>query len=466
MKTSQSRASMGLIIITESYRMPRRAHPALSEAEVESLIRLARGNALAQQILAEHRARLAPATAALQTARSSPDRLPGSMTILMLSDVYFPRINGVSTSIASFRAALERLGHTVILACPDYPVGQMDEPGVLRIPSRGVPSDPEDRMMRYRDLLALTPEFAEQPFDLIHVHTPFVAHYAGIALGRRLEVPVVATYHTLFEEYLHHYVRWLPRRWLRLAARRFSVHQCHQLSVLIAPSQAMQTALTGYGVTTPMAVIPTGLALETFTHPQEAEDFRHRHGLPSEARLLLFVGRAAHEKNIGFLIEMLPLVLAEHPTTRLIITGEGPAQAELADQAQQSGVGGAVIFLGYLDRDGPLQAAYRAADVFVFASRTETQGLVLLEAMALGTPVVSTAVMGTRNVLEEGEGCLIAEEDLNDFAARVNRLLNDDGLRQTLSASGKAYAAGWHEDAKAAELAELYRCHMAGGNAR
>ena len=330
--------------------MPRRARKPLSEAEVESLIRLARGNALAQQIQAEQRARLAPATAALQAATSAAKARPGALRILMLSDVYFPRINGVSTSIASFRGALQRQGHSVTLVCPDYPVGQVDEPGVIRISSRGVPGDPEDRMMRYRELLALAAPLAEQAFDLIHVHTPFVAHYAGIRLGRRLGVPVVATYHTLFEEYLHHYVRWLPRRWLRFAARRFSVSQCHRLDALIAPSRAMQSALTRYGVTTPMAVIPTGVALEAFSHSHEESDFRHRYGLPAQAQLLLFVGRAAHEKNIGFLIEMLPRVLAEHPTTQLIITGEGPAQAALADQAQQAGMGGAVMFLGYLDR--------------------------------------------------------------------------------------------------------------------
>ncbi|MBE0488628.1 MAG: glycosyltransferase [Halomonas sp.] len=440
--------------------MPPRPREPLSEAEVESLIRLARGNALAQQFQAEHKARLAPATLALQMATNATDPQPGGMKILMLSDVYFPRVNGVSTSIASFRAALERQGHSVTLVCPDYPVGQVDEPGVIRISSRGVPGDPEDRMMRYRDLLALAPQLAEQAFDLIHVHTPFVAHYAGIKLGRRIGMPVVATYHTLFEEYLHHYVRWLPSRWLRFAARRFSVRQCHQLRALIAPSQAMQSTLTRYGVTTSMAVISTGLGLEAFTRPREESDFRHRYGLPPEARLLLFVGRAAHEKNIGFLIEMLPGVLAEHPDTRLIITGEGPAQAELARQAHEQGVAQAVLFLGYLDRDGPLQAAYRAADLFVFASRTETQGLVLLEAMALGTPVVSTAVMGTRDVLKEGEGCLIAEEDHDDFAAKVNSLLGDDSLRRTLSARGQAYAAGWHEDVKAAELVALYRCQL------
>ena len=434
--------------------MPRRPRKPLSEAEVEYLIRLARGNALAQQIRAERRA---PIGSMLQVATCAAEARPGALRVLMLSDVYFPRINGVSTSIASFRGALQRQGHSVTLVCPGYPLGQVDEPGVLRIASRAVPGDPEDRMMRYRELLALAAPLAEQAFDLIHVHTPFVAHHAGIRLGRRLGVPVVATYHTLFEEYLHHYVRWLPRRWLRFAARRFSVRQCHQLSGVIAPSQAMRAALSRYGVTTPIAVIPTGLALEAFTRPHEESDFRCRYGLPARARLLLFVGRAAHEKNIGFLIEMLPLVLAEHPETRLIITGEGPARNALERQAREAGLADAVMFLGYLDRDGPLQAAYRAADLFVFASRTETQGLVLLEAMALGTPVVSTAEMGTREVLRDGEGCLVAEERHADFAAKVNQLLGDDALRRTLAARGRAYVAGWHEDARAAELAGLYR---------
>ena len=438
----------------------RRPREPLSEVEIDQLILLARGNALARQIRAERAEHAEGAAATLQRHLASARMGDDTLRILMLSDVYFPRVNGVSTSIASFRGALERRGHSVTLICPDYPVGQVDEPGVIRIRSRGVPGDPEDRMMRYREVTSLAPHLAAGAFDLIHVHTPFVAHYAGIRLGRRLGIPVVATYHTLFEEYLHHYVRWLPSAWLRLAARRLSVHQCHQLDALVAPSRAMQESLARYGVTTPMAVIPTGLALETFTRPRDPGDFRARYDLPDNARLLLYVGRAASEKNIGFLIEMLPRVLAEYPDTRLVITGEGPAQEALARQAREQGMSGAVLFLGYLDRDGPLQAAYRAADAFVFASRTETQGLVLLEAMALGTPVVSTAVMGTRDVLVEGEGCLIAEEDLDDFASKVNRLLGDDALRQLLAERARAYAAGWHEDARAADLVELYRYRL------
>jgi len=438
----------------------RRPREPLSEAEIDQLILLARGNALARQIRAERAEHAEGAAATLQRHLASARMGDDTLRILMLSDVYFPRVNGVSTSIASFRGALERRGHSVTLICPDYPVGQVDEPGVIRIRSRGVPGDPEDRMMRYREVTSLAPHLAAGAFDLIHVHTPFVAHYAGIRLGRRLGIPVVATYHTLFEEYLHHYVRWLPSAWLRLAARRLSVHQCHQLDALVAPSHVMQESLARYGVTTPMAVIPTGLALEAFTRPRDPGDFRARYDLPDNARLLLYVGRAAAEKNIGFLIEMLPRVLAEYPDTRLVITGEGPAQEALARQAREQGMSGAVLFLGYLDRDGPLQAAYRAADVFVFASRTETQGLVLLEALALGTPVVSTAVMGTRDVLVEGEGCLIAEEDLDDFASKVNQLLGDDALRHTLAERARAYAAGWHEDARAADLVELYRYRL------
>jgi len=249
----------------------------------------------------------------------------------------------------------------------------------------------------------------------------------------------------------------LPQGWLRFAARRLSFHQCHQLDALIVPSRIIADTLQRYGVRTACRVISTGLAPELFAQPASADDFRQRYGLPAKAPLLLFVGRVAFEKNIRFLIDMLPGVLAKHPQARLVITGEGPALEALKRHAQQSGVAEAVVFIGYLERSGPLQDAYRAADVFVFASRTETQGLVLLEAMALGTPVVSTAVMGTREVLVDGEGCLIADDNHQDFTCKVNQLLSHGSQRTALGARGQAYAAQWHEDIKTAELMGFYQ---------
>jgi len=132
--------------------------------------------------------------------------------VLMISDVYFPRINGVSTSIETFRRELHQLGHETLLITPEYPqASQAADPAIRRVRSRYVPRDPEDRMMRRGDIRRLLPELAAAHFDLVHIQTPFIAHYAGVELARRLKLPVVETYHTYFEEYLHHYVPLLPR---------------------------------------------------------------------------------------------------------------------------------------------------------------------------------------------------------------------------------------------------------------
>ena len=150
------------------------------------------------------------------------------MNILMLSDVYFPRVNGVSTSMQTFRSELQTLGHEVAIIAPEYPRATADEPGIERIASRRVPFDPEDRMMRPRALARRLALIQPGQFDLIHVQTPFVAHYAGLRLARRLGVPCLETYHTFFEEYLFHYLPVLPKGLLRAITRRFSRRQCNQ----------------------------------------------------------------------------------------------------------------------------------------------------------------------------------------------------------------------------------------------
>ena len=173
------------------------------------------------------------------------------MRILYLSDVYFPRVNGVSTSIQTFRRELEALGHEIIVVAPDYGQPTALNDRVIRIPARRVPLDPEDRLMHSAALRTL-PERAElRGIDLVHVQTPFAAHYAGLRIARELGVPVVATYHTFFEEYLYHYAPFAPRAWMRAFARIFSRRQGNQVDALVVPSRAMHAALTAYGVRTP-----------------------------------------------------------------------------------------------------------------------------------------------------------------------------------------------------------------------
>ncbi|HZP91503.1 MAG TPA: glycosyltransferase [Burkholderiales bacterium] len=378
------------------------------------------------------------------------------MRILMISDVYFPRVNGVSTSIQTFRREFEALGHCTTLIAPVYPAPYRDEPGIIRVPSRYVPLDPEDRMMKRGEIRRLLPRLREERYDLVHVQTPFVAHYLGVEIARELGVPCLETYHTFFEEYLFHYVPFLPARFLRAMARRFSRAQSGQVDALIVPSGAMRDRLAQYGVATPMHVVPTGIPLADFSGG-DGWAFRRRYGIPAQRPMLLFVGRMAFEKNIEFLLGALERALHSLPELLLVIAGEGPALGALRRLVNRRSLDEHVLFVGYLDRRHALLDCYRAADAFVFASRTETQGLVLLEAMALGLPVISTAVMGTRDILGPRRGALVPEDDEASFAAAIVGFARDAALRAKLAEEAKDYALEWRSDALARRLVDLYQ---------
>jgi 1,2-diacylglycerol 3-alpha-glucosyltransferase len=178
------------------------------------------------------------------------------MRLLMISDVYFPRVNGVSTSIQTVGRELVAKGHQVTLITPSYGEATDDPFEVIRIPSRYLPFDPEDRIMRWGLLPGHRAALRAKRFDLVHIHTPFIAHYAGLALARWLALPVVESYHTFFEQYLDKYIPLVPGAWLRYAARRFSAAQCNDVDALAVPSQVMLDVLTRYGIQTPAEVVP------------------------------------------------------------------------------------------------------------------------------------------------------------------------------------------------------------------
>ena len=227
--------------------------------------------------------------------RAVTPRAGRPLHVLMLSDVYFPRINGVSTSIQTFRAELARLGIRVTLVAPDYPATNAAadaSANTVRLPSCAVPLDPEDRLMRWSALADLDRRLARTEFDLVHVQTPFAAHYAGLRLARARGIPCIATYHTHFEEYLFHYVRFLPRSALRSAARWLARQQCNALDAIVVPSQPMAATLRDYGIRTPLRVIPTGLPETQFVRGN-GRRFRETWGIAPEREIALFVGRAA-----------------------------------------------------------------------------------------------------------------------------------------------------------------------------
>ena len=381
------------------------------------------------------------------------------MRVLMISDVYFPRINGVSTSMQTFRAAIEQTGAQVTIVAPDYPgtdhaaVAGTD---IVRLPSRAVPLDPEDRLMRWSSLADLDRRLASADFDVVHVQTPFAAHYAGLRLARARGIPCIATYHTHFEEYLFHYVRFLPRSALRLAARALARQQCNALDAVVVPSQPMADTLKDYGVSKPLHVIPTGLPESQFLRG-DGQRFRQAWNIAPERKVALFVGRAAFEKNIGFLLEMAALACRQQPQLVLVIAGEGPALPSLRRQAAELGIEKLVRFVGYLPRDGALRDCYAAADVFTFASRTETQGLVLLEAMAIGLPVLAIPALGAAEIIKPGRGAIAAAETPEGFAGQLVGLLNRPTKLLIMADEAIDFAREWDAASQGTRLVALYR---------
>jgi len=393
------------------------------------------------------------------------------MHVLMVSDVYFPRINGVSTSIATFRESLALQDIRCTLVVPEYggagtgTVPATSTVDIVRVPAWTVPLDPEDRLMQSSALARALGGIDPQSVDLLHIQTPFRAHHAGVRFARRHGLCVIETYHTHFEEYFHHYLPWLPRSLLRGAARVISRRQCNAVDAVISPSPGMRDVLLGYGVERPIEVLPTGLDLSLFA-AGDGQRFRRERNIAADRPVLVVVSRVAHEKNIDQLIDVVERVRRDVPDVLLVIAGEGPAQAHLQQLVARRDLGGHVMFVGYLERRGPLQDCYRAGDLFVFASRSETQGLVLLEALALGVPVVALAELGTREIVLPERGAVAASGDTEEFAAVVTRLLRDRAQRERMAREGQAFAREWATDAIAPRLREIYEAALARASGR
>lgn len=379
------------------------------------------------------------------------------MRILMLSDVYHPRVNGVSTSIATYRRFLEAAGHEVTLIVPQYPGDNGSDPKVLRVPGHYLPGDPEDRLLLPGAILKTAARLDANDFDVIHIHTPFAAHRAGVRLARRWKLPVVETYHTYFEAYFHHYIPFLPQALTAYAARWLTRSQTREVDRLIVPSTALRDVMRDYGVQqAAVEILPTGLDPAEFS-PGDALRFCRREGLDPKRPKLVYVGRVAFEKNIDLLLHVTARLRLRFPDILLIVAGEGPARAHLKRLAKELGIEANVHFVGYLKRGPDLWDCYAAGRAFVFASTTETQGLVLLEAMMLGVPVVGVPALGARDVLIDGEGALTTTAEAGPFAAAVERLLRDTDLRDELSRKAQNYAQRWSNAVLCERLVDIYR---------
>ncbi|WP_298135985.1 glycosyltransferase [Acidiferrobacter sp.] len=377
------------------------------------------------------------------------------MRVLMVSDTYFPRISGVASSIRSFRAGLARLGHEVDLIVPRYGVDDMNEPGVFHADAWRIPLYPEERIMAPGKHAFWEQCGKTLGYDVIHIQTPFVAHIYGLRLARKWGIPVAVSYHTHFEAYIGHYYPWLSRTGGRAMVRAISRRQCQSADVIIAPSTAMARVLGSYGVRTRIDVIPTGIDMSS-SYGGDGSDFRIRNGINLTRPIILYAGRLAPEKNIPFLLEVTARLRTAIPDILMLMAGDGPARPALEAFVHEHHLTDAVRFLGYVDRDTTLKEIYRAADLFVFASQTETQGMVLLEALAAGLPIVAISALGVADLLASHQGTCSSKADPDKFSAACLEILKNPALHARMATEAVQHAMRLSQDAMSRRLGETY----------
>jgi 1,2-diacylglycerol 3-alpha-glucosyltransferase len=374
------------------------------------------------------------------------------MKIAIFTETYYPQVNGVVTSTDILSKKLEALGHQVLIIGPKVEGYTESTDKVWRFRSVVFPFQPEHRMIS--PLSRKLRQFKAMNFDIIHVQTPIFMGHLGQFLSWRYQIPMVHTYHTFWAEYLH-YFPVLPKSLRKQAdllvlSRNF----CNRCQHVIVPSNQMKDKLKEYDVAVPMTVIPTGVDMHK-TDIGDPNEFRKRFGLANDDKVCIFVGRLGKEKNVYFLIDVFEQVLAKEPKAKLLILGDGPERQGMTDYAFKKGFGEKLIFTGYLTRP-EVFTAYGASDVITFPSKTETQGLCLLEGLSAGTPAVCINAMGVKDILGDNKGGFLVYDDLDTYAATVVKLLKDSDLWQQKHEEAYKQAEYFSADNMAAETIKVY----------
>jgi len=374
-------------------------------------------------------------------------------TVGVFSECYRPMLNGVVTSVVTFSEQLRRLGYEVYIITPGHPDAPREEDHVIRFPYLRPPFGPLYPLGMPWAAPRLRARVAELPFDLVHSNSLFMMGRLGMRAARRRGVPLVFTYHTLIENYVHYIP--LPNALVRWGARRVSRGYANRADWVVVPGRRSGALLREYGVTTRIEVIPTGIDM-SYARPERLRPIRGEFGLPDGAPLLVYAGRLAKEKSIDFLLESFALLHGRRDDVWLLMVGGGPIEQDCRALASRLGIESRVRFAGYIPHADVFRCCAEA-DLFVFASETETQGLVIAEAMSVGAPCVAVSASGVEDVVEHERNGLLTGPDREEFTAAIQRLLDDRALRARLSENARKTAASLSAEVCAAKLAGLYR---------
>jgi 1,2-diacylglycerol 3-alpha-glucosyltransferase len=373
------------------------------------------------------------------------------MNVGLFTNTYKPTINGVVNCIDLIKQGLTKRGHRAYVFAPSFQNYPDEEEHVFRYPSLNLAAK-VNYPVAIPFSVAISAQIPKLKLDIIHSHHPFLLGKVGAGWAKRLHIPLVFTFHTQYEQYAHYIP--LPGSLVRSISRALVTGYTRQCSLIITPGTSIVQLLDSYGIKKNVVHMPNAIDLERFSAPPR-EEIRQRYAVKDEEILLIYVGRMAIEKNLGFMLKAFAMIRKSVPS-RLMILGEGPELENLKKQANALEIEESVIFTGGIDYR-EIVPYYGAADTFIMTSTTEVKPLALLEAMASGLPVVAVAAHGSSDTIIDGENGFLTEEDLKGFSEKVLFLITRRELLCAMKEKAREKAQEYSIDATTEKLIGLYK---------
>jgi glycosyltransferase involved in cell wall biosynthesis len=370
--------------------------------------------------------------------------------------------------MSSNKKELEKMGHELYILAPEYPhkdspLNHDSEKNVYRFSSYSLlfTSHQEDRLVFPWNKKAVYRVLDQIKPDIIHIQSEFALGVMVLKYAKKKNIPIIVTAHTYWEEYTTHYFPFLPQFFLDFYVRIRAYRFYNQLDLIITPTGRMKHVIENYHVKTPIEIIPTGIPADNFSGVNKIADkensmFVNDFPVIKNKKILLFSGRLCLTKNIAFLINIAEKVIHNYPDTVFILAGDGPQREELKALVRKKNLTDKILFTGYVAFE-KIKYLYSIADILLMASKSETQGLVIVEAMLTGTPVVAIGEMGIEDVMKGDNGGFMVKDDFDEFYSRVITLLTDPVIYQKKSDDARNFAQNWTIDRTAARLESVYK---------
>lgn len=367
------------------------------------------------------------------------------------TNTYLPTMSGVVRSIVTFKRAFVEMGHNVFVFAQKTARYFDEEPFIFRYPAVELPFA-NDYALPVPISSSIDDTLPCLKLDVIHSHHPFILGETAARKAETLHLPLVFTFHTRYNEYAH----YIPfsRELTKMVVERRVENYLEKCQHIVTPSNSIKQLLIDNGVEGDITTVPTGINLEPF-RAADGDGVRQKHGWKPDDTVIISVGRLAKEKSFDTLIEAAAIAMKDRPRVRLAIVGSGMEERNLKKLARELGIANRVDFVGAVPYE-EVPSYLKAADLFSFASLTETQGLVTMEAMAAGLPVVAVSATGTSDAVTSGEDGLLTENDSAALAQALSNVIDNQKLKEKL-VKGATERVTWFDiNYQAQRMLEVY----------